>query len=105
MGATTILQNRSAHVKSCRVQALLRRSQAAWATAPSISGSPVTIKDHCLLVSVFGKRVHCLARELTLLRLFTARPGSIVTAEELIALLWNNSHCCTNTSSNDSFVG
>lgn len=74
-----------------RVQALLRRSQAAWATAPSISGSPVTIKDHCLLVSVFGKEFTVSPRELTLLRLFTARPGSIVTAEELIALLWNNS--------------
>jgi len=31
-----------------RAQALLRRSQAQWATAPCLSGSPVTIKDHCL---------------------------------------------------------
>ncbi len=74
-----------------RAQALLRRSQAQWATAPCLSGSPVTIKDHCLLVSVFGKEFTVSPRELTLLRLFTARPGSIVASEELIGLLWDDS--------------
>lgn len=74
-----------------RAQALLRRSQAQWATAPCLSGSPVTIKDYCLLVSVFGKEFTVSSRELTLLRLFTARPGSIVALEELIGLLWEDS--------------
>ena len=74
-----------------RVQALLRRSRAAWATAPSTAGSPVAIKDHCLLISVFGKEFTVSSRELTLLRLFTARPETIVAREELIGLLWDDS--------------
>ena len=74
-----------------RAQALLRRSQALWSTAPSLSGSPVTIKDHCLLVCVFGREFTVSPRELTLLRRLTARPGSIVAVEELIGLLWQDS--------------
>ncbi|MCS6287479.1 MAG: helix-turn-helix domain-containing protein [Nitrospira sp.] len=44
-----------------------------------------------MLVSVFGKEFTVSPRELTLLRLFTARPGSIVALEELIGLLWKDS--------------
>ena len=74
-----------------RAHALLRRAQAHWATAPALSGSPVTIKEHCLLVSLFGKELTVSPQELALLRLFTARPGSIVPREELIGLLWPDS--------------
>ena len=74
-----------------RVQALLRRSQTQWATTPSLPGSPVTIREHHVLVSLFGEEITVSPQELALLRIFTARPGSIVPREEIINLLWGDS--------------
>ncbi|HNV27086.1 MAG TPA: winged helix-turn-helix domain-containing protein, partial [Nitrospira sp.] len=74
-----------------RVQALLRRSQSEWAPSSDQPGSPVTIREQSLVISLFEKELTVSPREVLLLRLLTARPNTIVPEEELIGALWNRS--------------
>jgi len=74
-----------------RVQALLRRSQSEWAPSSDQPGSPITIREQSLVISLFEKELTVSPREVLLLRLLTARPNTIVPEEELIGALWNRS--------------
>lgn len=74
-----------------RVQALLRRAQPEWTASPGPIGSPVTIREHSLVISLFEKELTVSPREVLLLRLLTTRPNAIVPQEELIGALWHKS--------------
>lgn len=75
----------------CRVQAVLRRSEAGWASTSGGTGSPVTIREHSLVISLFGKDLTVSPKEILLLRLLTARSNEVVPEEELVGALWNTS--------------
>jgi DNA-binding response OmpR family regulator len=74
----------------CRVGSLLRRSRQWSFAVPPATDSSLSIKEHCLIVSLRGKQLTVSGEEWSLLRLLAGKPGQIITVEELVSLIWQD---------------
>ena len=76
-----------------RVGSLLRRSRQWSFAIPPATDSPLSIEEHCLIVSLRGKQLIVSREEWSLLRFLVGKPGEIITVEELVSLVWEDNDC------------
>jgi DNA-binding response OmpR family regulator len=74
-----------------RVGSLLRRTLLHLDEGLPTDGDSLSIEEHCLRITLFGKRLTVSQPEWRLLHLLTKRLGQIVTVEELAGLIWTDS--------------
>jgi two-component system alkaline phosphatase synthesis response regulator PhoP len=85
-----------------RIEALLRRANPA--TSKILSFGPIHIDLKAATVLLDGQPVTLSAREFQLLAYFAARPGQLVTREELLSEVWGYD-ASTNTRTVDVHLG
>ena len=71
-----------------RIRALLRRVERRPATGDATRVGTVEIDPHARRVTVGGEPVHLTPTEFDLLRVLAARPGAVLTREQLLAEVW-----------------
>lgn len=74
-----------------RVGSLLRRTRRHFDEGFATDDDSLSIEEHCLRITLFGKRLTVTQAEWRLLRLLTKRLGQIVSVEELASLIWTDS--------------
>ena len=71
-----------------RVKALLRRVERRPAAGGAVRLGALELDPEARRVSVGGEPVHLTPTEFDLLRVLTARPGAVLTREQLLAEVW-----------------
>jgi Response regulators consisting of a CheY-like receiver domain and a winged-helix DNA-binding domain len=73
-----------------RVGSLLRRTRLRLNEGFATDDDALSIEEHCLKITLFGKRLTVSQSEWRLLHLLTKRLGQIVSVEELAGLIWTD---------------
>jgi DNA-binding response OmpR family regulator len=71
-----------------RIRAVLRRVERRPAQGDATRVGTVEIDPHARRVTVDGEPVHLTPTEFDLLRVLAARPGAVLTREQLLAEVW-----------------
>jgi len=75
-----------------RVEAVLRRAHRSTETETVLTAGPLVVNEATKTVELDGQALDLSPKEFELARLFAEKPGTVISAEEIVQRLWPNRH-------------